>query len=200
MGIGNLGITEILIIAVVILLFFGPERIPEISRSLGQAMREFRRGVNEIRREIEDVERSVSDRDRGGRKDGSDGPARGRLEPGSPDDSPYRGPEHPAGAGTWTEEAPREEAPGEEAATGEAPGADGPGEDRGGDPAEGDAPVDASVDAATGAPRRAGAEAEGGGTSEDAPREGADADAGTGDGGVDAAVDADEEEGGTAAS
>lgn len=169
MGIGNLGITEILIIAVVVLLFFGPERIPEISRSLGQAMREFKKGVNEIRREIEDVERTVSDRgrdDRGGREDGSDGPARGRLEPGSWEDSPYRGPEHPSGAGS------RREAPGEEAAPGEASdGRDEPGE------ALGDG---SDVDASTGPRTPAGGEGAPGWTSEE---DFEDVDGGSGDGG-----------------
>lgn len=80
MGFGNLGISEIAIIAVLILLFFGPERIPEMARTVGQIMREFRRGVNEIQRELREVERSVSE------DSASDGesrrPPRGRIEPG----------------------------------------------------------------------------------------------------------------------
>jgi sec-independent protein translocase protein TatA len=80
MGFGNLGISEIAIIAVLILLFFGPERIPEMARTVGQIMREFRRGVNEIQRELQEVERSVSE------DSASDGesrrPPRGRIEPG----------------------------------------------------------------------------------------------------------------------
>lgn len=59
MGFGNLGIWEMLLIAVFILVFFGPNRLPEISRSVGKAMREFRRGVNEIQREIEQADRDT---------------------------------------------------------------------------------------------------------------------------------------------
>lgn len=58
MGIGNLGLAEILIISLFVLVFFGPGRLPEIARSMGRALREFRRGMNEIKREFEDVERS----------------------------------------------------------------------------------------------------------------------------------------------
>jgi sec-independent protein translocase protein TatA len=57
MGIGSVGFTEILVIAVIVLIFFGPQRLPEMTRALGGAMREFRRSLNEIQRELEEVDR-----------------------------------------------------------------------------------------------------------------------------------------------
>jgi len=70
MGIGNLGISELLVIFIIVLVFFGPRRMPEIARSLGSAMREFRRSLNQIQREFEEADprsalrtdRSVLDR------------------------------------------------------------------------------------------------------------------------------------------
>jgi len=56
MGIGNLGLSEMAIIFVIALIVFGPRRLPEIGRSLGSAMREFRRSLNQIQREIEEVD------------------------------------------------------------------------------------------------------------------------------------------------
>lgn len=56
MGIGNLGLTEMAIVFVIALIVFGPRRLPEIGRSLGSAMREFRRSLNQIQREIEEVD------------------------------------------------------------------------------------------------------------------------------------------------
>ncbi len=53
MGIGNFGFSEILLIVVMVLVFFGPQRMPEIARGLGKAMREFRKGMNEVKRELE---------------------------------------------------------------------------------------------------------------------------------------------------
>ncbi len=53
MGIGNLGLSEMVIVFVIALIVFGPRRLPEIGRSLGNAMREFRRSLNQIQREIE---------------------------------------------------------------------------------------------------------------------------------------------------
>lgn len=43
--IGNLGWTEILLIAVVLLLLFGARRLPEIGRSLGKGIMEFKKSV-----------------------------------------------------------------------------------------------------------------------------------------------------------
>ena len=41
-----MGGTELLIILVIILLFFGAKRVPELGRSLGKSMREFRVGAS----------------------------------------------------------------------------------------------------------------------------------------------------------
>ncbi|MBI3910182.1 MAG: twin-arginine translocase TatA/TatE family subunit [Armatimonadetes bacterium] len=40
---GSIGPTELLVIMALALLFFGPKKLPEIGRSLGGALREFRR-------------------------------------------------------------------------------------------------------------------------------------------------------------
>jgi len=42
---GRIGFTEILLILVVILLFFGVRRLPEIGSSLGKAIREFQKAM-----------------------------------------------------------------------------------------------------------------------------------------------------------
>jgi sec-independent protein translocase protein TatA len=45
---GNLGITEILLIGVVLLLLFGPSQLPKLGRSLGEGIREFKKAGKEI--------------------------------------------------------------------------------------------------------------------------------------------------------
>ena len=42
---GNLGVPEILIIAILLILFFGARRIPELARGIGRGIREFRKAV-----------------------------------------------------------------------------------------------------------------------------------------------------------
>lgn len=45
----NLGLPEMLFIGILILLIFGPKRLPEIGRSLGKGINEFRRASNNLR-------------------------------------------------------------------------------------------------------------------------------------------------------
>lgn len=51
---GTLGGPEILLILVLALIVFGPRKLPEIGKSLGRVMAEFRKASNEFRRTIED--------------------------------------------------------------------------------------------------------------------------------------------------
>lgn len=43
----NLGITEILILLLILVLFFGAKRIPEIGASIGKGIKEFKRGLKD---------------------------------------------------------------------------------------------------------------------------------------------------------
>jgi sec-independent protein translocase protein TatA len=45
---GNLGMTEILLIGVALLVFFGPSRLPELGKSLGKSIQEFKKAGREI--------------------------------------------------------------------------------------------------------------------------------------------------------
>lgn len=40
-----IGLTEILIILVIVLILFGPKKLPELARSIGSAVREYRQGM-----------------------------------------------------------------------------------------------------------------------------------------------------------
>lgn len=46
--IGNIGMGEILVIALIILLLFGGRKIPELMRGLGKGIRSFKDGMNEV--------------------------------------------------------------------------------------------------------------------------------------------------------
>ena len=60
---GTLGMPEIILIFVVALLLFGPRKMPQIGRSIGRALGEFRRASNEFKRTIEDEVASDDIRD-----------------------------------------------------------------------------------------------------------------------------------------
>jgi len=53
MRIGPFGVWEILIILVVVLVIFGPRRLPEMAKGLGQSVREFRKGIKDMKDDFE---------------------------------------------------------------------------------------------------------------------------------------------------
>jgi len=50
---GPIGVPELILIFIVALVVFGPKKLPELGRSIGKAMAEFRRASNEIKHSIE---------------------------------------------------------------------------------------------------------------------------------------------------
>jgi sec-independent protein translocase protein TatA len=51
---GNIGFPELLAILALALLVFGPKKLPEVGRSIGKALREFRKTSDEIKDRIEE--------------------------------------------------------------------------------------------------------------------------------------------------
>lgn len=60
--IGGLGWQETLVILLIILLLFGARRLPELARSLGQGIKEFRKSVKEISEEPKDTDSGPSEK------------------------------------------------------------------------------------------------------------------------------------------
>lgn len=60
----GLGPPEIGLILVLALILFGPKRLPELGRSIGKAMKEFRKATSEveeqIKKEVGDLEKTVN--------------------------------------------------------------------------------------------------------------------------------------------
>ena len=57
--IGGIGMQEVLLIALVVLLFFGGKKIPELMKGLGKGVRSFKEGMNEVE-EIKDETKAES--------------------------------------------------------------------------------------------------------------------------------------------
>ena len=51
---GSIGMPELIIIFVIALIVFGPRKLPELGRSLGKSLAEFKRASNELRSTLED--------------------------------------------------------------------------------------------------------------------------------------------------
>jgi len=56
----GIGMSELLVILVVALIIFGPTRLPELARSLGKAMAEFRRASTDLRSTFEEATRETT--------------------------------------------------------------------------------------------------------------------------------------------
>ncbi len=60
----GLGWQELVIILVIALIIFGPKKLPELGKSLGQAIRGFREGSDKAtqaaRKEIEEIQKTVT--------------------------------------------------------------------------------------------------------------------------------------------
>jgi sec-independent protein translocase protein TatA len=49
---GNIGMSELLIILIVVLLLFGPKKLPELARGLGRSIQEFKKAADDVKKEL----------------------------------------------------------------------------------------------------------------------------------------------------
>jgi sec-independent protein translocase protein TatA len=61
---GSIGMPELIIILVIALIIFGPRKLPELGRSLGKSIGEFKRASNELRSTLEEQIRIEEQRER----------------------------------------------------------------------------------------------------------------------------------------
>ena len=62
------GVWEVLVIFLVIIIFFGAKKIPELARGLGLGLREFKKAKQEIKDEVKNVTDEVDETDVGVKK------------------------------------------------------------------------------------------------------------------------------------
>jgi TatA/E family protein of Tat protein translocase len=75
----GIGFQEMLIILVVVLIFFGPKRLPDLAKSMGKGLAEFKKASEEVRKGIEEAVKE---------EEGAPEPAKPAPPPGvSPDSS-----------------------------------------------------------------------------------------------------------------
>lgn len=60
---GSIGMPELIIIFVVALIIFGPKKLPELGRSLGRSLNEFKRASNELKNTLEEEVRVEEQRE-----------------------------------------------------------------------------------------------------------------------------------------
>ena len=53
--IGGIGMQEVLLIVLVVLLFFGGKKIPELMKGIGKGVRSFKEEMNNVEKEIDEI-------------------------------------------------------------------------------------------------------------------------------------------------
>jgi sec-independent protein translocase protein TatA len=61
---GSLGMPELIVIFVIALIVFGPRKLPELGRSLGRSINEFKRGTSELQSTLDEEIRAETPRAR----------------------------------------------------------------------------------------------------------------------------------------
>jgi TatA/E family protein of Tat protein translocase len=85
---GSIGMPELLLILVLALLLFGPKKLPDLGRTLGRSIAEFKKASNDLKRSLEEEVEEA-------RRAAEPGPPPAAADAPKPD--PYRPHEPPAG-------------------------------------------------------------------------------------------------------
>ena len=112
MRIGPFGVWEIMIILIVVLLIFGPRRLPEMAKGLGQSVRAFRKEMRDIKEDFNTDDWADTPGPRRGVSPVTSDEARAARTPASHDPAPREAAPHEA--------APVDAAPSQEAQANEA--------------------------------------------------------------------------------
>lgn len=60
---GKIGVGELILILCIVLVVFGPTKLPQVGKSMGQAIKEFRKGATQTQKELNDLmEESVEEK------------------------------------------------------------------------------------------------------------------------------------------
>jgi sec-independent protein translocase protein TatA len=59
---GNIGGSELFLILLVILVFFGAKKLPELAKGLGQGIREFRKAAKDVHEEVEKEVKKIDEK------------------------------------------------------------------------------------------------------------------------------------------
>jgi len=55
----GIGMSEIMLIAMIVLVFFGANKIPEFMRSVGKGVREFKDVMSDVKKQVDGVQKDI---------------------------------------------------------------------------------------------------------------------------------------------
>ena len=83
-ALGGLGGWEWVILVLAVLLLFGSKRIPDLARSLGQSIKEFKKGAREVTDEIQNAPSETPAQQNKSAKNGQSQPGQTASQPSNP--------------------------------------------------------------------------------------------------------------------
>jgi sec-independent protein translocase protein TatA len=81
---GSIGMPELVIILVIALIIFGPRKLPELGRSLGRSLGEFKKASNELRSTLEEEVRIEEQKEQRAKMEAEQNSAIDAAKTGSP--------------------------------------------------------------------------------------------------------------------
>ncbi|MFN7250506.1 MAG: twin-arginine translocase TatA/TatE family subunit [Anaerobacillus sp.] len=60
---GNIGIPGLILILVIALIIFGPKKLPEMGRAVGQTLKEFKKSTRELTSDLDDEKKTETEKD-----------------------------------------------------------------------------------------------------------------------------------------
>jgi sec-independent protein translocase protein TatA len=81
---GSIGMPELVIILVIALIIFGPRKLPELGRSLGRSLGEFKKASNELRSTLEEEVRIEEQKEQRAKMEAEQASAIDAARTGSP--------------------------------------------------------------------------------------------------------------------
>ncbi|MFQ5830326.1 MAG: twin-arginine translocase TatA/TatE family subunit [Candidatus Methylomirabilia bacterium] len=55
----GLGYQELLLVLIIVMVLFGASRLPQLARSIGSSVKEFKKGINDVEKEVDSATKEV---------------------------------------------------------------------------------------------------------------------------------------------
>ena len=84
----GIGFQEMILILVVVLIFFGPKRLPDLAKSLGKGLAEFKKASEEVKKGIDEAMKEEAPEEKAPKEEAAKAEVSGAAAPPGPPETP----------------------------------------------------------------------------------------------------------------